>query len=203
MPKRITLATVAYEIALFFTGSVVVGAYFVITLPDLEGVWERYLVLILPALALIAIHPRVFHPLADWALTRTGRAPLPVSLPGLRSLEFVALYAAACLTAGVAVYCLAQAIFPVGTDNLPTVVSSYAVANTVSILAFVLPGGLGAREASMAVALSPVMPTAPAVAVAVLSRIVQVALEVVYAFGTVLLARRRAESPPFEEKPAG
>jgi uncharacterized membrane protein YbhN (UPF0104 family) len=195
VPKRITLATVAYELALFFTGSVVVGAYFVITLPDLAGVWERYFVLVLPAIALVAIHPRVFHPLADWALTRTGRAPLPVSLPGLRSLEFVALYAAACLTAGVAIYCLAQAIFPVGADNMPTVVSAYAVANTVSILAFVLPGGLGAREASMAVALAPVMPTAPAIAVAVLSRIVQVALEVVFASGTVVLARRRSVQP--------
>lgn len=105
------------------------------------------------------------------------------------------MYAAACLVAGLAVYCLAQSIFPVGADNLPTVVSSYAVANTVSILAFMLPGGLGAREASMAVALAPVMPTAPAVAVAVLSRIVQVALEVVFAFGTVVLARRRSLQP--------
>jgi uncharacterized membrane protein YbhN (UPF0104 family) len=196
VPKRITLATVAYEFALLVAGSVIVGAYFVITLPDLEGVWERYLVLVLPALALIAIHPRVFHPLADWALTRTGRGTLPVSLPALRSFEFVALYAAACLVAGLGVYCLAQAIFPVGTENLPTVVSAYAVANTVSILAFVLPGGLGAREASMAVALAPVMPTAPAVAVAVLSRMVQVALEVVLAFGTVVLARRQRELPP-------
>jgi glycosyltransferase 2 family protein len=195
VPKRITLATVAYELALFFTGSVVVGAYFVITLPNLEGVWQRYLVLVLPAIALVAIHPRVFHPLADWALTRTGRAPLPVSLPGWRSLEFVALYAAACLVAGLAIYCLAQSIFPVGADNLPTVVSSYAVANTVSILAFVLPGGLGAREASMAAALAPVMPTAPAVAIAVLSRVVQVALEVVFAFGTTVLARRRSVQP--------
>src|SRR5215207_7673102 len=161
VPKRITLASVAYEVALFFTGSVIVGAYFVITLPDLQGIWERYLVLVLPAIALIAIHPRVFHPIADWALTRTGRAQLPLSLSGARSLEFVGMYAAACLMAGLAVYCLAQAVFPVGADDLPTVVSSYAVANTVSILAFVLPGRLGAREASMAVALSPVMPTAP------------------------------------------
>jgi glycosyltransferase 2 family protein len=196
VPKRITLASVAYEVALFFTGSVVVGAYFVITLPDLEGIWQRYLVLVLPAIALVAIHPRVFHPLADWALRRTGRAPLPVSLSGLRSLEFVALYAVACLLAGAAVYCLAQSIFPVGADNLPTVVSSYAVANTVSILAFVLPGGLGAREASMAAALAPVMPAAPAIAVAVLSRIVQVALEMILAFGTVVLARRQRELPP-------
>lgn len=91
------------------------------------------------AIALIAIHPRVFHPLADWALARTGRAPLPASLPGWRSLEFVALYALSCLVAGIGIYCLAQAIFPVGVDNLPTVVRSYAVANAVSILAFVFP----------------------------------------------------------------
>jgi hypothetical protein len=48
----------------------------------------------------------------------------------------------------------------------------------------------------MAAALAPVMPTAPAVAVAVLSRIVQVALEVLYAFVTVMLARRQAGSAP-------
>jgi uncharacterized membrane protein YbhN (UPF0104 family) len=192
VPKRITLATVAYELALLITGSVIVAAYFVITLPDLHGVWQRYLVLVLPAIALVAIHPRVFHPLADWALTRAGRAPLPLSLPGWRSLEFVALYAVLCLVAGLGIYCLAQAIFPVGADNLPTVVSSYAVANTVSILAFVLPGGLGAREASMTAALAPVMPTAPALAVAVLSRVVQVALEVLFSFATVMLVRRES-----------
>jgi glycosyltransferase 2 family protein len=195
VPKRITAATVAYELALLITGSVVVAAYFVITLPDLEGIWQRWLVLVLPAIALIAVHPRVFHPLADWALTRAGRATLPLSLPLARTLEFVALYAVACLVAGLGIYCLAQAIYPVGADNLTTVVSSYAVANTVSILAFVIPGGLGAREASMAAALAPVMPTAPAVAVAVLSRILQVGLEVIFAFGGTVLARRNRVQP--------
>src|SRR5262245_49537867 len=37
--KGVTLASIAYEFALFFTASVIVSAYFVITLPDLEGVW--------------------------------------------------------------------------------------------------------------------------------------------------------------------
>src|SRR5262249_32853442 len=90
VPKRITAATIAYEFALLITGSVLVSAYFVITLPDLQGIWQRWLVLVLPALALIAIHPKVFHPLADWALTRAGRDKLPLSLPALRTLEFVA-----------------------------------------------------------------------------------------------------------------
>jgi len=195
VPKRVTAASVAYELALLITGSVVVAAYFVITLPDLEGIWQRYLVLVLPAIALAAIHPRIFHPLADWALTRAGRATLPLSLPAFRTLEFVAGYALACLIAGLGIYCLAQSIVPVGADNLPTVVSSYAVANTVSILAFVIPGGLGAREASMAAALAPVMPTAPAVAVAVLSRILQVGLEVLFAFGGTVVARRKRVQP--------
>jgi glycosyltransferase 2 family protein len=191
VPKRVTAAGVVYELALFFTASVIIGAYFVISLPDLEGIRERYVVLILPAIAVVAMQPRIFHTLADVVLKRMGRDPLPISLPGLRVLEFIALYAAACLAAGAGIYCLAQAVYPIGTDDIPTVVSSYAVANTVSILAFIIPGGLGAREASMAVALSPVMPTAPAVAIAVLSRILQVALEVLFASGALLLARRR------------
>jgi uncharacterized membrane protein YbhN (UPF0104 family) len=193
VPKRITAATIAYELALLITGSVLVAAYFVITLPDLEGIWQRWLVLVLPGLALVAIHPRVFHPLADWALSRAGREKLPLSLPALRTLEFVVLYAAACLVAGLGIYSLAQAIVPVGTDSLPTVVSSYAVANTVPILAFIIPGGLGAREASMTAALVPAMATAPAIAVAVLSRILQVGLEVLFALGTVMWRRKRIQ----------
>jgi glycosyltransferase 2 family protein len=194
-PKRICLASIAYEGALFFTASLIVGAYFVITLPDLEGVWQRYLVLVLPAIAMVALHPRIFHTLADGALERLGRARLPLSLPARRVVEFVGLYAIANLIAGLGVYCLAQSVYPVGADDLPTVVSSYAVANTLSILAFMIPGGLGAREAAMAAALSPVMPTGPALAIAVLSRILQVALEVLLAVLAPLLARSARAVP--------
>ena len=189
VPKRVCLASVAYEGALFFAASLIVGAYFVITLPDLAGVWQRYLVLVLPAVALIVLQPRIFHSLADRALARLGRNPLPLSLPGKRVFEFVGLYAIVNVIAGLGVYCLAQSVYPVGTEDLPTVVSSYAVANTLSILAFMIPGGLGAREAAMAAALSPVMPTGPALAIAVLSRILQVALEVLFATVAPLLAR--------------
>jgi glycosyltransferase 2 family protein len=187
--KRICLASIAYEGALFFTASLIVAAYFVITLPDLQGVWQRYLVLALPVVGLAVLHPRIFHTVADRVLTRLGRAPLPLSLPARRVLEFVGFYAIVNLIAGLGVYGLALSVYPVGTEDLPTVVGSYAVANTLSILAFVIPGGLGAREVAMAAALSPVMPTGPALAIAVLSRIFQVALEVTFAVLAPVLAR--------------
>ena len=141
-------------------------------------------------LALIALQPRFFHPLADKLLLRLGREPLPLSLPSGRGLEFVGLYGITYLISGVSLYALAQLVYPVGSGELITVVGAFAVGTALSIIAFVLPGGLVAREAGIALALSPVMPTAPAVAVAVLSRIVQLGLEVVFAMITPLLARR-------------
>jgi glycosyltransferase 2 family protein len=191
VPKRVTFATIVYEIALFFAGSLVVSAYFVITLPSLQGEWQRFLVLAIPVIAVVALQPRIFHTIADKVLLRLGRQPLPLSLPGPRVLEFLFLYAADTLIAGFGLYFLTQSVYPAGTGDLPTIVGSYAVANTFSILGFILPGGLGAREAGMTVALSPVMPTAPALAVAVLSRVLQLGLEVTLALITPLLARRR------------
>lgn len=201
VPKRITFATVVYEIALFFTASLIVSAYFVITLPDLQGEWQRFIVLVIPVVAVVALQPRIFHTIADKVLLRLGRAPLPISLPGWRVFEFLALYAVDTLIAGFGLYCLTQSVYPAGAGDLPTIVGSYAVANTFSILAFILPGGLGAREVGMTVALSPVIPTAPALAIAVLSRILQLGLEVILALVTPLLARWRDARAPATSQP--
>ncbi len=192
VPGRITSVSVVYELSLFVAANLAIGAYFIITLPDLAGDWQRFVVLAIPVVALIGLQPRFFHTFADAALRRMGREPLPLSLPGRRVFEFGALYTAATVVAGLAAYCLAQSIYPVGTDDLPTVVGSLAVGTGFSIVAFIIPGGLGAREAGMALALSPVMPTAPAVAVAVVSRLAQLALEVLLAVVTLWLARRRS-----------
>ena len=190
-PKRICLASIVYETALMLTASVIVGAYLVIKLPDLAGQSQRFLVLAVPAVALVALQPTIFHRLANLALTRLGRDPLPLSLPGWRILEFVALYLGSMLIAGLSLYALAQSFYPVGIADLPTMVGAFGVATAFSFLAFLLPGGLVAREAAMTLALSPIMPPAPALAIAVVSRILQLALEVVFAVVTPLLARTR------------
>jgi len=63
-----------------------------------------------------------------------------------------------------------------------------------SVIAFVLPGGLGAREGAVVAALSPVLPLTVAAAVAVGVRIAQIGVELLWASVTPVLARRsRAE----------
>lgn len=192
--KRIVLVSTVYEIALALTGGLIVAAYFIVDLPDLEGQPARFLAIGLPVVALVVLQPRIFHRLTDYALERFGREPLPEALPAARVFEFVFLYALVYVVAGLGTYALAQSVYPVGADDIVTVLGAFAVGTTLGVLAFMLPGGLVAREAGLAVALNPIMPLEAAIAIAVLTRIVQIAVEVLMAALTQVLVRRRGYS---------
>ncbi len=200
--KRLTLVSVTYEIALALSGALVVAAYFIVDLPDLSGQWARFLAIALPVVAVIVLQPAIFHRLTAAALERLGRAPIPIALGPGRIFEFLALYAGVYVLAGLSTYALGQSIYPMGSDDVVTVLGAFAVGTTIGIIAFMVPGGLVAREAGLAVALSPIMPTAPAVAIAVLSRVVQIAMEVLLATLTQIEVRRRGY-PELDTSPEG
>ncbi len=189
--KGICLVSVIYEIALALSGALVVAAYFIVDLPDLAGEPARFLAIGMPVVAVVILQPGIFHRLTAAALERLGREPIPNALPPGRIVAFLGLYAGVYVLAGLSIYALGQSIYPMGSDDIVTVLGAFAVGTTIGIIAFMVPGGLVAREAGLAVALSPIMPTAPAVAIAVLSRIVQVATEVLLATMTQVAVRRR------------
>ena len=189
--KRVTLVSIAYEVGLSLCAALVVSAYFIVDLPDLQGHSARFLAVGLPIIGLIALQPRVFHRLTAKALERLGRSGVPPALSSRRILEFLALYAGVYVLAGLSTFALGQSIYPMGSDDIVTVLGAFAVGTTIGIIAFVVPAGLVAREAGLAVALTPIMPTAPAVAIAVLSRVVQIAVEVMLASLTQIEVRRR------------
>jgi glycosyltransferase 2 family protein len=194
VPKRICGASIVYELGFTFGGAAALGAYFVVTLPDLSDEPLRWLALAAPVLSLVALDPAIFHRFADAALTRLGRATLPLSLSRARVLAFFAAFAASFLIAGFAVYAFAEAIHGVAGDDIPTTIGAYSVGFAASVVAFVLPGGLGAREGAMAAALSPALPFAVALAVAVGIRLAQMGIEVLYAAITPVLARRTSRA---------
>jgi hypothetical protein len=190
VPKRICLASVIYEVALLLTGAVVVGAYAAVRAPEFDGQPIRYVVLVLPVIAIAALHPKVFRRLADAALVRLGRERLPVALPMGRLLGFVGLYSITWVLAGFALYALIHGVHPVEPDDLLIVIGAPAVGYVAAMLAFMIPGGIGAREGAVAVVLSATLPVAVGVAVAVALRLLQMIVELACAAITPLLARR-------------
>lgn len=192
-PKRLTAASVLYEFALMIAGAATVAAYCLIRLDELRDSPVRFLLIAVPVGALVALHPRIFQPLANAALRRLGREGLPRAVPTAHVIVLWLLYVAAFALGGLATFFLVKAVRPTDAADLPLIAASFAVGFTASALAFVMPAGLGAREAAVAATLSPVLPLGVAVAVAVATRLIQLAIELVLAAGSAFVARERLD----------
>jgi uncharacterized membrane protein YbhN (UPF0104 family) len=177
VPKRVSLVVFVYEITLSTAAALVIGAYSIISLPTLSGVPARWLVVALPILAIVALHPRVFGPVTTAVLRRLGREPLPRLLGVRTALAFLAVYGLSLLAAGAGVYGLLEAIHPVAAGHVTVAVTAYALAFVAGMVGFAIPGGIGAREAGLVAGLSPVAPAAIALGVAVAARLLQTAVE--------------------------
>lgn len=193
VPKRVTLASVIYELAFALGTAVMVGAYFVIDLPDLADRPARFAILVVIPVVLAAVHPRVFAPVANMALQKLGRERLPRVLPYGRALLLSSAYAASWIVIGVALYAFAAALHPVDLSDLPYIAASYPVAFCVAVLTFIVPSGIGTRDAALATAMSAVLAGTVATAIAVAFRIFQTAVELLYVATAVTLDRR---APP-------
>jgi uncharacterized membrane protein YbhN (UPF0104 family) len=192
VPKRVCLASIVYELGLGFGTAVIVGAYFVIELPDLQDEPARYAVLGLIPVVLAALHPLVFFPLANLGLRKLGREPLPRALPFGRVLQLALLYVGCWAIIGSSVYAFASALTPLDAADYPYVAAAYPVAFCVAVLTFLVPSGLGTRDAALAIALKAVVGSTVATAIAVAFRIFQTLIELLYVGVVTWLARRAA-----------
>jgi glycosyltransferase 2 family protein len=193
VPKRVTLASIVYELVLGFGTAVMVGAYFVIQLPKLDHQPARYAVLLVIPLVIAFLHPRVFKPLTDYVLQKLGREPLTKVLSFGQILRFSLMYIGCWAVIGVGVYAFAKALQPLPASDFPYVAAAYPVAFCVAVLTFVVPSGLGTRDAALAVALGAVLDETVATAIAVGFRIFQTVIELGYV-GLVVLVDRRARA---------
>jgi glycosyltransferase 2 family protein len=188
--KRVCLASIVYELGLGICAAVIGGAYFFITLPSLQDTQARYAILLVIPIALVGLHPRIFKPVADWGLGKLGREPLPSALPYRWVLTLVPAYLAGWLVVGAGLYTFALALQPLPADKLPYIAAAYPVAFCASVLTFIVPSGLGTRDATLATAIHAVLPLTVATAIAVAFRIFQTAVELMFVGMLVLLARR-------------
>lgn len=198
--RRVCVASVVYELGLALSAAVLVGAYFVITMPALQDQPARYGVLLVVPVALVALHPRAFDPLADLVLRKLGREPLPATLPATRVFVLLVVYVASWVAVGTGVFAFASALHPVDIGDYPYVAAAQSVAFGVAVVTVVAPSGLGPRDAALAAALAVVLPLAVAGAIAVAFRLFQTAIELAFVGTVAWLGRGRDGSRPPDEE---
>ena len=181
VPKRVSAASIVYEIVLQVAAALAVGSVAILALPALEDRPERWLVLAVPLLAVAGLHPRVFGPVTAWGLRVARQEPLDRLLPFGAVLGVFAGYAVSFVLGGVAVLAMAEMVASVSADAIAVALASYAAGFGAGLLAFVVPGGVGAREGVIAYVLEPVAPLAVGLAAGVGVRLVQIAVELTFA----------------------
>lgn len=192
VPKRVTLASLAYELAFTVVSSLALCAYLLWRLPALDDhAWVRWLAAALPVVGVACLHPAIFHRVTDFVLARMGRPPLPLSLGFRRVVELFLLYVGSFLIAGVAVIAMANTLTnQLEAGDTYALLASYSLGYVAGVIAFIIPGSLGAREAGIALGLTAVLPTTLAVAVAIGLRLLQIGVEVLYGAVTPIIAAR-------------
>jgi len=180
-------AAMVYEQVLGFCGALITAA-------GLFPFWRgepaaaTWSLVSLPVL-LALLHPRLFRPAAARLLRLFKRAALERVLAYRYVLELLALYVGMWLVAGVACYLAAAAVTDAGHGLLPLMIAAYALAYVAGMIAFFVPSGVGVREAVLAGALVGSLPGGVALAWALLLRIWQTLIELLFvAWATVMAA---------------
>jgi hypothetical protein len=142
-------------------------------------------------LILVAVHPRVFSPLADRLLRAMRRPPLEVVLRYRTVLAMLAFYVGSWLVVGAAAYAFAAGVAGAGREALAAVTAGYALGFVAGMVAFVMPSGLGVREAVLAATIVGSLPAGVALAWALLLRLWQTVLELLFVALASVVARPR------------
>jgi glycosyltransferase 2 family protein len=159
VPRRISIASIVYEQAISATSAIVVAAYFIIKHPDLQGVPERWAVLLLIPAAVIILSPRVFGPLANRALRAFGREPLPVVMPLRHVIGLILYYSCNWLVVAFGIYSIARSVTYIPYSDILLVGSAQAIGYFAALVTLVAPAGLGVRDAAFAWAVKAALPS--------------------------------------------
>lgn len=150
--------------------------------------------LVLPVSAAL-LHPPVLNRLLNFALRVARRGELPQPVPRTPLLLALAWMVFSYVAFGASVWTLAHDLGATGSVARQLLVSigGFGLAWAAGFLVVFVPAGAGIREAVLVLTLSPVLPSGPATLLALVSRLVFTAGDLVWAgIGGLLRSRRAA-----------
>jgi len=134
--------------------------------------WWGWLIFIFGALALL--HPRL---LQYWL--RRFNISEPAALHYRHLLLWVCLYIFNWILGGFVLYCTGNLVTPIPLSQLPYLMGSWILVGTLGFVVFFLPSNLGFFEVGLSLLLATIVPSAVAVIIAIVNRVVLLIAEIV------------------------
>ena len=180
VPRMVTLAATTYEQIIALAAAAMLAVVSLLDIGSSSAVGPAaWLVLGVPLVTLL-MHPRVFGPASTWLLAKAKRAPLGALLPFRRVILMMGWYLVTSALLALGVWAMMRGIGGPAIGDPIGVASGFLLAFVISMLVFVVPSGLGVRDAIFALVLSRQVPGEVAIALSVLSRLLLIAVELVF-----------------------
>jgi uncharacterized membrane protein YbhN (UPF0104 family) len=170
--------------------SVLVGALLLVSQPDLVNRFGWAGVCI--PLALVVLHPRLINWMARKLAKRSGSTPPVLRWRGL--VRPVLWMLPAWLGYGAAAYLLADPFTDSVLQLAVVCTGAFALGWLVGLLVFLAPAGVGAREAVLILALTPLLGAGPAATVSLLLRVGHTMADLLLALRYGLARARRSQT---------
>ena len=179
-PRRTMLSANMLMLALVTATGLFTGA---VLLPwsssgGLDDYWWTLLFL-LPVIA--ALHPRTIPAVIDKVLSLVGQEPLGVRVTNRSMLVAVAWAFGSWILLGLHLFVMTHALGAEGITGFAAAVGGIGLAWAIGLLFIPAPAGAGVREAVLVATFAPQIGTAPALAVALASRVILVLADVLLA----------------------
>ncbi len=200
VPKRVSLTSIAYEHVLLLASATIVLS---ISLPFWTTLREKsdmvWLLLLIPPLAVISLHPKIIGTVGNFVFTKLKREPIEEFLSFGSVIALTFYYCCFWMTGGTALFAMASAVTPqITLEALPVCLVSFPLAWIVSVAAFIFPSGIGIREGVYAATLSGVFGSeGVASAFAILARFWWTLIEITFVvviMGMVRLLHQKPDS---------
>jgi hypothetical protein len=189
VPRRRGAASVLVALAVAIAAGLLIAA---IALPLASPALVRKYMLALAAAPVIAVclAPPVLHRILNLALRLIRQEPLEHPLSWQALGIALAWSVLGWLLFGAQVWVLLADVAKNGAHSMLLAVGAYALACSLALLLVVFPNGIGARELLLVAALTPLLAHGPALAVALVTRVVTTVSDL--AWGGAGVALRRA-----------
>lgn len=201
VPRRRSAGALLVAVVVSLTTGLIVAA---LTVPFVSGDRHPALWWLLAAVPLLVVPlvPRVLMALLRRVPVLDLGSALPAAMPGRDMGAAIGWSLLGWLAYGLHLFVLVGA-FPSGGVG-PLLIASiggYPLAWAAGMIAFVLPAGAGARDVTVVLALSAVVPTSAAIAAAVVSRAVTTVCDLALAAVAAVGARNRLRARPTPPPP--
>ncbi|MGC9320588.1 MAG: lysylphosphatidylglycerol synthase domain-containing protein [Armatimonadota bacterium] len=158
---------------------------------------------VIAAVSVVLAHPRVFHALADWALRKLGRPPLPGKLTGPQVALLLVCYTVYWAVQTYALWLLVAGTLGAEIGDFPALATAMLAAQIGSTLAVFAPVGLGAADATLAEVLKLTGGVRAPYMVAVIARVWRTVSEMVQIGVVWLIPVRATEGSNAPDSPDG